>query len=282
MTTRQITAGLADALPRRPIAVRPPQTVGPLALLGVLALLIGALAGLLGWLGPNLVEDWRFGDAAPARDVRVEEARCRSRFFALQVCDATLAQDGTGAAAKRTLWYVFVGAKDKERAVVPLRSRSDPAHLSTDLGQEKLLSRSATLALAVALLALCIGAAGLVAQQGFHNLSAFRDLSGQQLTPVVVEIERHNFLPPRRRLWVYLYDDGGKQGRAFLELPARDRPLFTDASEKHALALRGAAGGTPLLLDANLACLDLTEAEKAAFYAACRKALGLPEGGSAA
>lgn len=273
MITRQIPADLADALPRRPVAVRPPQTVGPLALLGVFALLIGALAGLLRWLGPSLVEDWRIGDTAAAHDVRIEEARCQSRFFVLQFCNVTLAEDG--ATDKRTPWYVFLGAKDDRRAVVPLRGRSDPARLSTDLGQEKLLSRSATLALGVALLALCIGAALRVALQGYHNLRAFRGLSGQRLTPVVVEIERQNFLPPGRRLWVYLYDDGGKRGRAFVELPSRERPLFTDASEKHALALRGAHGGTPLLLDGKLACLDLTETEKAAFYAGCRKAFGL-------
>jgi hypothetical protein len=275
MITRRIPADLADALPRRPVAVRPPQTVGPLALLGVLALLVGALAGLLRWLGPNLVDDWRIGDTAAAHGVRVEEARCRSRIFLLQFCSVTLAEDG--AADKRTPWYVFLGAKDDGRTVVPLRSRSDPARLSTDLGQEKLLSRSATLALAVALLALCIAAALRVAQQGYRNLRAFRGLSGQRLAPMVVEIERHNFLPPRRRLWVYLYDDGGRRGRAFIELPSRDRPLFTDAAEKQALALRGAAGGPPLLLDAKLACLDLTEAEKAAFYVVCRKAFGLPD-----
>jgi hypothetical protein len=277
MATPRMTADLADALPRRPIAVRPPQTVGPLALFGVFALLIGSLAGLLWWLGPNLVRDWRIGDAAVAGDVRIEEARCRSRFFVLQFCNVTLAEDGTATAAKRTLWYVYLGTGGSDRVVVALRSRSDPALLSTDLGQEQLLSRSAALALAVSLLGLCIGATVRIGQQGIHSQRGFRGLSGQRLTPVVVEIERHNFLPPRRRLWVYRYDDGGRQGRAFIELPSRDRPLFTDAAEKHALALRGAEGGVPLLLDAKLACLDLTEAERAAFFAGCRKALGLPD-----
>jgi hypothetical protein len=276
MTTHQMTANLADALPRRPIAVRPPQTVGPLALFGVFALLIGCLTGLLWWLGPSLVTDWRVGDAAPAGDVRVEEARCRSRLLILQFCNVTLAQDGAATAARRTLWYVYLGTKGNER-VSALRSRSDPALLSTDLGQEQLLSRSATLALAAALLGLCIGAAVRIGQQGLHSQRAFRALSGQRLTQVVVKIERHNFLPPRRRLWVYRYDDGGGQGRAFIELPSRDRPLFIDASEEHALALRGAGGGAPLLLDAKLACLDLTEAERAAFYEGCREALGLPD-----
>jgi len=280
MTMRPMPVDLADALPSRPVAVRPPQTVGPLALLGVFTLLFGLLGGLLWWLGPDLVRDWRIGsDASPASDARVEEARCRSRLFVLQVCNVSLADDRSGA--KRTLWYVFIDVRGRER-MEPLRSRSDPALLSTDLGLEKLLARSATLALAAALLASCIGVALRIAQQGLRTLRAFRDLSGQRLIPVVVEIERHNLLPPRRRLWVYLYDDGARQGRAFIELPARERPLFTDTSEKRALALRSEQGGTPLLLDARLGCLDLTEAEKTAFYAACRAAFGGQDGRNSA
>ena len=86
--------------------------------------------------------------------------------------------------------------------------------------------------------------------------------------------EGHNLVPPRGRVWVYLYDDGGRQERAFVELPSKDRPLFTDTSETRALALRGERGGIPLLLDARLGCLDLTGSEKAAFYTACDAAFG--------
>ena len=91
---------------------------------------------------------------------------------------------------------------------------------------------------------------------------------------MVVEIERRNLVPPRRRMWVYLYDDGGKQGRAFIELAAKDIPLFVSADEKYALALRGEAAGAPLLLDSRLDMLDLTETERDAFHAACRTAFG--------
>jgi len=280
MTVHPTTVDLADALPRRPVSVRPPQTAAPLAVLGMLALLFGLLGGVLWWLGPDLVRDWRIGnDAVPAIDTRVEEARCRSRLFVLQVCNFSLADDRSAGSAKRTPWYVFLGAPGSER-VVPLRGLSDPALLSTDLGLEKRLARSLTMALVVAILASCIGAALRMTQQGLRTHRAFRNLSGQRLTPIVVEIERHNLLPPRRRLWVYLYDDGERQGRAFIELPSKDRPLFVDTSEKRALALRGEHGGTPLLLDADLACLDLTGTEKAAFYAACRTAFGVRDAGN--
>ena len=279
MTRSPSTILLANALPGRLVAVRPPRTVGPLAMLGLFAMLFGFLGGVLWWLGPDLVRDWRIGsDTAPASDVRIEDARCRARLLVVHICDLTLAGP---AGAKRALWYIFIDAPNQAHStdrVTPLRGRSDPELVATDLGLAKLLTRSLTLMLAVSVLALCIGVGVRVTQQGLGAARAFRNLSGQRLKPVVVEIERHNLLPPRRRLWVYLYDDAGRPGRAFIELPSRDRPLFTDVSERWALALRGEQGGAPLLLDAQLSCLDLTAAEKAAFYAACRAAFGAEDG----
>jgi hypothetical protein len=278
------TIDLSDALPSRPVAVTP-RTVAPLGALGMFALLFAVLGGVVWWLGPDLARDWRIGsDATPAGDVRVEEARCRSRFVVLNLCDVTLADQRGADPARRTLWYAFIGTKPSNgpAAMRPLRSGSDPGLVATTLGLEKRSARSVTLAIAVALLASCIAAVARMMQQGLRNLRAFRALSGQRLIPVVVDIERNNLLPPRHRLWVYLYDDGGRRARAFIELPSRDRPLFTDSSERRAVALRGERGGIPLLLDARLGCLDLTAPEKDAFYAACRAALGPQDGGNPA
>lgn len=265
---------LAAALPRRRITVRPPPTIGPLATLGLFALLFGLLAIVLWWLGPDLARDLRIGnDTVAAADARIEEARCRSKLFVLKVCDVTYADSRAGAAARTTLWYLYIDAPGEERIAL-LRSRSDPAAVTTGLGLDKLTHRIVALALVAGILVFCIGVAVRVIQQGIKAKRAFARLSGQRLTPVVVEIERHNLVPPRRRMWVYLYDDGGKRGRAFIELGSKQRPLFVGANEKFALALSGEQGGTPLLLDAELDMLDLTETEKAAFYAACRAEFG--------
>jgi hypothetical protein len=279
MTPSPTTIDLAGALPSRPVAVTPP-TVAPLGVFGMFALLFALLGGLLWWLGPDLARDWRIGGAAPAENVRIEEARCRSWLALLHLCDVTLVDDRNGSAARRTLWYAFIDAEGTPMlsAGRTVRGAARPELVSTTFGLEKRLARSGTLALAVTLLGLCVAAAWRVTQQGWRHLRAFRGLSGQRLVPVVVEIERHNLVPPRRRMWVYVYDDGGRQERAFIELTSKDRPLFTDASEKRALALRGEGGGTPLLLDAQLNCLDLTGAEKEAFYAACRAAFAGHEG----
>jgi hypothetical protein len=70
------TVELAHALPRRAIAVRPPPAVGSLATLGLFALLFATLVGVLWWLGPDLVRDWRIrGEAVAASEVRIEQAR---------------------------------------------------------------------------------------------------------------------------------------------------------------------------------------------------------------
>jgi hypothetical protein len=273
---------LADALPKRPVAVTPPLTVAPLGSLGMVALLLTFLGGLAWWLGPDLVRDWRIGsDAIPAADVRLENPRCASRLAVLNLCDVTLADERTPG-EKRRLWYAFIGTGAAEDLAVlqPLRSASDPRLVATTLGLARRTQRALTLALGLALIGACIAAVVRMIQQSLVNFRAFRRLSGQRLTPVVVDIERNNLVPPRRRLWVYLYDDVGKRERAFIELPSKDRPLFTDSSEKRALALRGERGGMPLLIDARLKCLDLTGPEKESFYAACRAAFGLP-GGSA-
>lgn len=273
MIARPTTIDLADALPRRPIAVRPPPTIGPLAGFGLFAMLFGMLGGVLWWLGPDLASDWRIRNdvVSAARDARIERARCRTWLGLIKVCDVTYADDSGGS--ERTLWYLFIGAPGEERTEL-LRSRTDPAQVVTSLGLENLYNRVAALALLLVVLAFCIAAAVQVLHKGMRTRRAFIDMSGQRLTPVVVEIERKNLVPPRRRMWVYLYDDDGKQGRAVVELPSKDRVLFVTADERWALAVRGVQGGPPLLLDAKLTCLDLTEAEKAVFYDACRTAFG--------
>jgi hypothetical protein len=270
MSMPRPTVDLAHALPRRAIAVRPPPTVGPLATLGLFALLLGVLGGVLWWLGPDVVRDWRIrGDAVAASEMRIEQGRCRSWLAIIKVCDVTYANGADGST--RRLWSLFFGVSGEERMEL-LRSRSDPAQVSTRLGLERLYNRSIALTLLTAVLAFCIGAAVQVVHKGMRLQRAFAAMSGQRLTPVAVEIERKNIVPPRRRMWVYLYDDGGRAGRAVVELSSKDSLVFLTADERWALALRGEQGGTPLLLDAQLTCLDLTEAEKATFKEACRAA----------
>jgi hypothetical protein len=264
----QATPGdLAHFLPQRAIAVRPPQTVDG-GTIGVIVLLLILLGGVLAWLGPGIASDWRMrGEAVAATDVQTREARCRSWLAALRFCTVAVAADGGNTAGDRTLWFVFLGGAG-DQAMAPLHSRSDPSRVTTELGLAKVYNRLFTLLLFAGMAAFGISVAATMLRRGIETRHAFAAMSGRALRPVVVEMERNNRLPPRRRLWVYLYDDGGKRERALVEWPSKLQPLFTTPDEGWALALQGTEGGTPLLLDVDLGALDLTEVEKSAFRAA--------------
>ncbi len=276
MTQSRPVLDLRSALPDRPIAVRPPQTIGPLSASGLFIMLFGLLAGALWWLGPDLARDFRIGNEV-ARSVRVEAARCRTRLFIIVVCDvrtAPAAGPGSGA----VFWYLFLGTAGSE-PVVALASRADPDLVTTDLGLGMLWQRAFALLLIAALLVTCIGLSVQVVLQGVRTRRQLVGLSGQRLRPLVVGLETSVPIAHKRRRWTYLYDDAGGERRAFIELPSRVDPLFVTADRTQALAVSGPAGGVPLLLDAPLSALDLTEAEREAFYAACRAALESAERG---
>ena len=267
---------LSAALPDRPIMVRPPVTVGPASTFGLFVLLFGLLAGAMWWLGPDLVQDWRAGrDTVEARNVRIVEASCRSRLLVFTVCDITVAEAGASAPA-RTAWYFFIGAASRGPIVLlrpQLAPAFGPAAITTNLGQEKLYYRLLALTLIVAFLAFCIVVAVEVYGKGIVTRRGFSALSGQRLSLMVVTIENGIPVASKRRRWTYVYDDGDLQERAFVEFASGVQPLFVTPARKQALAVIGPGGGVPLLLDVPLSALDLTKAEKATFFEACRAAL---------
>ena len=258
------------ALPDRPIKVRPPETVGPASAAGLFVLLFGLLFGALAWLGPDIARDWRIGsDLVPAGSARLEAASCGTRVFVVKACEIRTTDPDRGA---RTFWYLFI-ERAGEPEVALLRSRSDPDLLTTDLGQAKLVGRTLTLLAIVALLACCIYLSAQVLLQGWITRRAFAALDGERLRPVVVAVDSNFTVGHKRRRWTYLYEAAGGPERAHIELHSKDEPLFVTPDRRHALALAGPAGGAPLLLEVQLKALDFSEAEKQAFYAACRDVL---------
>jgi hypothetical protein len=258
--------------------VRPPSTIGPLSSFGLFALLFGLLAGALWWLGPDLARDWRIdGEVVHAEGARIEEARCRSRLFLLTACDITVLDERRADPSRRTLWYFFIDRAESESIVLvrpKSAPRSDPQAITTNLGLDKLYHRLLALTLIVALLMICIALSIQLLWQGASTRRQLVALSGQRLHPVVVGLEGSIPIAHKRRRWTYVYDRDGRQERAFIELAKGNDPLFVTPDGKRALALCGPGGGVPLLLDAKLTSLDLSEEEKDAFFAACRQALG--------
>jgi hypothetical protein len=256
--------------------------VGLASAAGLFTMLFGLLAGVLWWLGPDLVNDWRMDrDVIEARagEATLGDARCRSRLAVFTVCDITFTAGATAegaGSASRTLWYFFIGTADAE-PIMLLRQRQAadrrPMVITTNLGLARLHQRLLTLALMVGLIVFCIAISVEMLRAAARTRRALMDLSGQKLSALVVRIEGSLLIATRRRRWTYLYEDGGGEAqRAFVELPSRLDPLFVTRDGKRALALQGPHGGVPLLLDAELSSLDLSLAERQAFFAACRTA----------
>ena len=210
------------------------------------------------------------------RQRRIEETSCRTWLGVLSFCLIAVTDRADGAEAKRTLRYAFVGTAGGQPIQLQ-RSRSDPALLTTDLGLERVLSRLITLVLLCAIPLVAIRVTVVTHEDAGKALRAFAAMSGQRLTPVIVEIERKNFIPPRRRLWAYLYEGDRGQERAVVEWPAptvRCSPPRRRSGPSRSKASRTARRccWTP-----GSTCLDVTEAERAAFYEACRAAFARPQ-----
>jgi hypothetical protein len=228
-------------------------------------LLTAFLVGLLGGLGPSLVNDIRIrGVAVAALDLKLRDVHCRSWIGVLRFCSVTIEGNGDAGSGAQVVRYAFLGGGG-DQPTMAVRSTSEPARIGTDLGVARVASRAIVLGLFAGLLACCIGVAAGVLRRGMAAGRAFAGMSGQRLAPVIVKMEHNNRLPPRRRLWVYSYDAGGRRERMMAEWPSAWQPLFTSSEETHALALQAAGGGVPMLLDMGLNGVDLTEAEKAAF-----------------
>jgi hypothetical protein len=249
--------------------------VGAASAAGLFVLLAGLMVGALVWLGPDIARDWRVGrDLVPARDAKLEEARCGTRVFVIKACEVRYDDPVRGAGA---FWYMFLG-RGEETGVVLLSARGRPELLTSDLGQAKLWGRTLMLLGVLALLAWCIVLSARVVGQGAVTRRALATLDGHRLRTVVVAVQDNFTVAHKRRRWTYLYGEAGREERAIIELPSSDEPLFVTPDRRYALALAGPAGGAPLLLEMHLKALDLSETEKEAFYAACRKVLGVEEG----
>ena len=264
---------LSGMLPDRPITVRPPRTVGALSALGMFSLLF--VLACIAWalVGADVMRDWRVGgDPVAAADARVDEAQCRSWLYVFGLCSVSVTDTMAAAERKRTFRYAFIGRGSAE-ALALLRSRNDPTLLTSDLGLRHLAGRTLVALLLAGVLLGAIAAVASVVHGAGRTRKGFAALSRQQLEPVLVEMERNNALPPRRRVWVYRYDNGDRNGKAMVELHSRNRPIFVTKDERWAIAVRGPEGTVPMLLDGNLDSLDLAREEKAAFFEKCRAEL---------
>lgn len=116
------------------------------------------------WLGPRLVNDFsaRADHFAPITDMRIAEAKCRSKLFVISFCD--IKTEGPAQGEKHQLSYLILGSLGGERVSL-LRSQEHPQLLTSNIGVDYFWNRVLSFAVFVGLLgALVVG--GIVSMIG--------------------------------------------------------------------------------------------------------------------
>jgi hypothetical protein len=254
---------IPNALPARAITVTPPKSSGGWWLVAAGLMFLGLTAGMLWISGFELINDLNAkADLQPARGVRFEEARCKTKAFLLTNCTVKIVDTQQAGDGKKTFDYMMLNWGDRG-SITALRSASNPAYVTTSIGQDQLINRVITFGLLeVFLLALGLGSMWQV-WRGMRTQSQFKAMSGQ---PIDAGLVRVTGVTSNKKTqgWTYTWADGGKTKKHTMTFPAASPPLVTD--EGAGIAVRGATGQVPMLLDGAAASLSLTEPEKAHFF----------------
>ncbi len=131
----------AQAEPRAPGKNSARAVIGLCVLLG---------AGLAWVFGPLLVRDFTLGEnLTKSARFHIVSSRCNMRLFTF--CHIKLGEFPGGPGHELELQYAYFDLSN-EYSVTILQKASDPSVVTTDLGQNMLLNRAATLAAMLALI----------------------------------------------------------------------------------------------------------------------------------
>ncbi|QEN87357.1 hypothetical protein FZC33_13925 [Labrys sp. KNU-23] len=251
-----------DAFPTRPLRA---SRIGISRLTGCFVVLVGfAFAGGIGWWqAEDLWRDYKISrNYEIADDARISNGECKTRKLIFTDCSATIIA-ADGARNRVEMMFVDMHAGGYETGVV--RSREDPRLLTLELGVEKITDRILTFLAFVGGFAV-LGIAGLAM---LFKASRLRRAVAKPVVmrPVVAKVLTQT------RTWLnhtikYEYSLDGKTRKATSILKKNEIPFFLDTEERQVLAVVPQTTSTPILLDAGLETLDLTDEERAAVHAA--------------
>jgi hypothetical protein len=255
---------LAEAFPKRPLAVRQPYALWRGLLMGAVGVLIIAGGGL--WLGqkmaPDLLGDFALrGTAQPVPGGRLVSGRCSSKLMLIHDCTLTLSVRGKDGVVTREVHYLFVDPHTGSYTVEQiLGDPARPETLTTDIGMDRLWNRAITLVVMAGLM-LVIGLGSLVlARGGARQRRLVRALSGKVLTPAVLYLESEG-----QRGWTVREPSG--TARHDWKVAGNVQPFWLDRDRRLLLGVRAEGIPTAMPIDARLRWLGLAAEERAALQA---------------
>ena len=141
-----------SADPSQPPLRLPPASGGWRHTLWVLvgvAGLCGILVACALYTAPAVLSDWQVREAArPVAAARVIDGRCSTKLV-IHICDATLSLPTPKGAVTRRVNYVFSGVHLGDFSIRVVADSARPDLVTTDLGLDRLVNRTITLAVVV-------------------------------------------------------------------------------------------------------------------------------------
>ncbi len=253
--------------PGRPVKLTPAKPISAMGLLwaAAVAALIG---GVLAWaLGPLLIRDFQIGDnTEPAPYAHMVKGECKSRAFIFHSCDIKVEYGRGRDVRQRELSYLFLDEPMAKHTVVLLAAKGKPGEVTTLLGQQTLWNRVGVLTFFL----LCCGAPLVILPmmqvRSSRSRRDFAALSGQPLEPIAVELVQAR--AGKGGQWQYKVPGKKYWPPLGVKLPKDVVPFLLDPAAKTALAVKSQADPslTPMLLDAGLTSVELSEQERQALW----------------
>lgn len=229
--------------------------------LAVALVVVGTLCLFL-YQFPGIARDWKINsDPVVVTDATVLDTRCKVRALAIQTCRALLDYRVDGHRYQTSLEFSFASFERDAWPVDVFRSASHPELATLGLALDRIWNRIAVLVFFVG--ALLLLTMHLVSLSRFA--AAVKRMQGTEVRLFTVKVR----LGVTKKAWgwtsiPFSYRVKGRN-RYFVSLfHGRESPFRLD--DEHALAVVSAEGAAPILLDAELARLELSSAEREALY----------------
>lgn len=259
---------LASAFPKRPLKL---HKTGLLP--GVISYIFGlALLGLAGFMGylqvPGIITDWKIAqNPVVVAASTINGGRCSTQTLIFVSCDAHITYTVKSKTFARDVSFWFLDPRGDSYDVEVVRSGDTPQIATLSLGLEMLWNRILFSAALIALIAF----SGLALFRTGWRADHVRALAKKELpmTPVRVTITANKKVIGAHSFAYRLLTEGKKHGEVFsARLGRKQEPFWLNTETGEALAVLQDGGAMPILLDAELASLDLTPGERHQIMAA--------------
>lgn len=235
------------------------------------ALLLLVLAGALAWWqAPGLLRDQHIrSNPLELQDYALRDARCTTRKAVFTDCEADVAYTVDNVDYEKHISLMFLSWSRGDYEASLIVAADDPELATLSIGLERFWNRMGFFLVVFG--GLLVGGIACVVTAALNGRTNRASRQPQRWSAELVEIRavQSSF---GGTLVTYAHGPGAgrRAPKANTRFRKQEAPLLIESTDgaSYAVALRPAAGATPLVLDAALQRIDLTEAERSTAFSA--------------